>query len=248
VNLSCLESIIFDMDGLLVDSERLARESLVSTAAEFGLDPDLDLFTRMIGLPEDGSVRLLRAAYGDSFPAGRFIARAASDCITKLDAGHLGLKPGAAELIDWLDQSGLRKGVATSSSRAKATHTLSSVGVLDRFDVIVTRDDVARGKPHPDLFLRAALEMGVDSRRCLVLEDSYNGVRAAHAAGMRVVMVPDLLCANPEMCALSEAVVPSLFAVLDALAGAGLSTGAQEACLLPSGWASMVGARADPEE
>jgi hypothetical protein len=61
-------------------------------------------------------------------------------------------------------------------------------------------------------------------------------------------MVPDLLCANPEMCALSEAVVPSLFAVLDALAGTGLSTGAQEACLLPSGWASMVGARVDPEE
>src|SRR5438067_1672278 len=86
-------------------------------------------------------------------------------------------------------------------------------------------DRDARGKPHPDLFLRAALEMGVDRRKCLVLEDSYNGVRAANAAGMRVVMVPDLLCANPEMCALSEAVVPSLFAVLDALAGAGLSTG-----------------------
>jgi beta-phosphoglucomutase-like phosphatase (HAD superfamily) len=89
--------------------------------------------------------------------------------------------------------------------------------MLERFNAIITRDDVARGKPHPDLFLRAAAEMRLAPNVCLVLEDSYNGIRAAKAAAMRAIMVPDLLCPTAEMSELAEAIVPDLFVIVNAL-------------------------------
>jgi HAD superfamily hydrolase (TIGR01509 family) len=217
MNLSGLRGIIFDMDGLLVDSERLARESLITTASEFGLDPEPDLFAQMVGLPADGSLRLLRTRYGVSFPAERFLEQVGADCAHQVDLGKLTLKPGAAELVDRAETIGLQKCVATSSSRLKARHTLSKVGMLERFDAIITRDDVARGKPHPDLFLRAAAEMRLAPNVCLVLEDSYNGIRAAKAAAMRAIMVPDLLYPTAEMSELAEAIVPDLFVIVNAL-------------------------------
>jgi beta-phosphoglucomutase-like phosphatase (HAD superfamily) len=139
-----------------------------------------------------------------------------------VDAGRLELKKGAAELLDALEGSGVPKGVATSSSRAKAMHMLTKVHLADRFEVIVTRTEVPKGKPHPDLYLRAAHELGFAVDRCISMEDSYNGVRAAHAAGMRVIMVPDLLCPTGEIEELSEAVAKDLCAVLDAFISSGL--------------------------
>ena len=98
---------------------------------------------------------------------------------------------------------------------------MAATDMLSRFEVIVTRTDVARGKPYPDLFTRAALELGVPADQCVALEDSYNGVRAVHAAGMKVIMVPDLLPATEEMIRMSEAIVPSLFTVLEAFGSLG---------------------------
>jgi beta-phosphoglucomutase-like phosphatase (HAD superfamily) len=143
-------------------------------------------------------------------------------CGALVASGALGLKPGAEELLAFLDSTAIPKALATSSSRKKAMSTLAAVQMDERFDVVVTRTDVSRGKPHPDLFLRAASELGRTVDHCIALEDSYNGVRAAHAAGIRVIMVPDLLLPTAEMTNLSEAVLPDLFAVLDALTGARL--------------------------
>jgi beta-phosphoglucomutase-like phosphatase (HAD superfamily) len=222
VNLSDVRAVIFDMDGLLVDSERLARTALVETAQAFGITPDPQTFTRMIGLPEDGSLELLRTRYGRGFPSDRFILEAARRCAALVSSGALELKAGAAELVACLERSRVPKAIATSSSRAKAKHTLTNVCMLKHFQAIVTRTDVQRGKPHPDLFVRAASELGVALNHCLALEDSYNGVRAAHAAGMRVIMVPDLLFSTDEMQRLSEGIFTDLFAVLDALIGSGV--------------------------
>jgi HAD superfamily hydrolase (TIGR01509 family) len=217
VNLSDIRAVVFDMDGLLVDSERLARAALIETAGRFGITADLDLFTGMIGLPEDSSLALLRHRFGLDFDAEDFIRTAATACHAMVDCGQLELKSGATELMEFLEHSGFPKAVATSSSREKAMRTLSAVHLDSRFDAIVTRTDVARGKPHPDLFLRAADELDQPADRCLALEDSYNGVRAARAAGMRVIMIPDLLIATAEMDDLAEAIAPDLLTVLDAL-------------------------------
>jgi HAD superfamily hydrolase (TIGR01509 family) len=222
VNLSNLRAVIFDMDGLLVDSERLAHLALIETARAFESVPDPEIFTRMIGLPEDGTVELLRGRYGRDFPAERFIKEAARTCERLVASGHLALKAGAAELICALERSGVPKAIATSSSRAKAVHTLTKAHIAHRFEVIVTRTEVPRGKPYPDVYLQAALELGIAVDRCIALEDSYNGIRAAHAAGMRVIMVPDLLCPTAEIAELSEAIVPDLCEVLTAFISSGL--------------------------
>jgi len=223
MNLSNVRAIIFDMDGLLVDSERLARAALVETAGLFGIMPDPEILTRMIGLPADGSQNLLQLRYGPNFPAERYITEAAIACEASVSAGELKPKAGARELLTFLDRLGLPKALATSSARTKAMYTLAAVQMVDRFDAIVTRTDVARGKPYPDLFLRAARELGQSADQCIALEDSYNGVRAAHVAGMRVIMVPDLLPPTAEMIELSEVIVPDLFGVLDALVNSGLN-------------------------
>jgi beta-phosphoglucomutase-like phosphatase (HAD superfamily) len=105
------------------------------------------------------------------------------------------------------------RAVATSSGRARAEHHLWIAGIYRDFDAVVTCDDLERGKPHPDIYLCAAKRLGVPAARCLALEKSHNGVRAAHGAGMQVVMVPDLLGPTDEMRAKCEAVVPDLHAV-----------------------------------
>lgn len=223
MNLSGVDAVIFDMDGLLVDSERLARTALVQTAQKFGINPDQRIFAGLIGLPEDGSIELLRRHFGAEFAAGRFLHEAARAGEGMAASGLLYRKPGALECITWLEQLRVPKAVATSSDRKKAVLTLTTTELIDHFATIVTRTDVPRGKPYPDLYVRAASELRCDVRRCIAFEDSYNGVRAAYAAGMRVVMVPDLLPPTSEMTELAEAILPDLFAAIEALDRSGLA-------------------------
>jgi hypothetical protein len=123
------------------------------------------------------------------------------------------------EVLDYLDRENLPRALATSSSRDKALHHLDAAGIAERFDTIVTRDDVARGKPFPDLYEQAARRLRLPPRHCLALEDSYNGVRAAASAGVPVIMVPDLLPPTAEMQQLCVAVLHDLHAVLVWLRG-----------------------------
>ncbi len=213
---SC-EGVIFDMDGLLVDTESLAMEALAGAAAERALDLPASFFHLMIGLPADQCRTLMRDRLGAGFAVEPFFAAADIRKLELVRNGRLTLKPGALELLSFLEDCGVPKAVATSSSRATALHHLEATGIVQRFVAVVTRDDVARGKPHPDLFFRAAGTLGIAPPRCLALEDSYNGVRAAHAAGVPVIMVPDLLPPTDEMRAVCLAIVADLRAVLPLL-------------------------------
>jgi HAD superfamily hydrolase (TIGR01509 family) len=125
------------------------------------------------------------------------------------------------ELLDFLKARKVPCAVATSSARDKADHHLQAAGIARCFDAIVTRDEVARGKPFPDLYRHAAQRLGAAAESCLALEDSYNGVRAAAAAGMPVVMVPDLLPPTEEMESLCHAILADLHEVMEMLAAEG---------------------------
>jgi len=212
-----VDALVFDMDGLLLNTETLANRALHLAAAELGLDMPQSFCFQMIGVPADGCRRLLRERFGPDVAADRFFALAGEHQMSQMDRGLLELRPGVLVLLDYLDAHGVARAVATSSAGHKAQHHLTAAGIIDRFDVIVTRDDVARGKPYPDLFLHAASLLGVPPTRCLALEDSHNGVRAAHAAAMPVIMVPDLLPATAEMHEKCYAVLPSLDGVVDLL-------------------------------
>jgi HAD superfamily hydrolase (TIGR01509 family) len=212
-----VDAIVFDMDGLLLDTEVLARRAWQLAGAELGFDMPEALSHAMIGVAVDSCRVLLLEHHGKAVPLDEMFAAAARHLEAQIDAGELRVKAGVPEILERAERLGLPKAVATSSARAKAFHHLRGAGLDHRFDAIVTRDDVSRGKPNPDLYLRAAQALGVAPARCLALEDSYNGVRAAHAAGMTVVMVPDLLPPTEEMRRLCRAIVADLHAVAAAL-------------------------------
>ena len=130
----------------------------------------------------------------------------------------IAVKTGVIELLDLLDALGLPRAIATSSDRHVVANRLGPAGLLDRFHVVIANEDCAQGKPHPEPYLNAACVMGVEPVFCLALEDSYNGVRSAHAAGMMTVMAPDLLPPTYEMANLCVGIVQSLHDVREALA------------------------------
>jgi HAD superfamily hydrolase (TIGR01509 family) len=209
-----IRAVVFDMDGLLLDTESVFRDAIIAVAAECGHEMPLSLFHQMIGAPNAGSVALLLDHYGSDFDVDGLFAAAWDRFHEVVDLENL-LKAGVVELLDHLDELHLPKAIATSSPRTSVDLHLGPSGIVERFDAIIARGDYARGKPAPDPFLAAAAALGVAAQDCLALEDSHNGVRAAHAAGMMTVMVPDLLEPTEEMAAKTVAIAETLHAVHD---------------------------------
>jgi HAD superfamily hydrolase (TIGR01509 family) len=201
------------MDGLLLDTEPLYRDAIIAACAALGHEMTAERHLQMVGAPWDLNRRQLKSWFGEDFPAEAFHADYCRR-YHRLAARGVRTRPGAMELVEWLGRAGAPMAVATSSGRDGATDHLTRAGLLDRFAAVVTRDDVTRGKPDPEVYLRAAEQLGVAPTDCLALEDSHNGVRAASAAGMMTVMAPDLLEPTPDIAALCVCVVRDLHAVI----------------------------------
>jgi len=212
------KAVIFDMDGLLFDTERLYCRAMTQAAAELGETLPLELYLGMIGLPGLDNMAMLAAHYGEAFDVKAFWA-ASRARFHELAEVEIGLKAGVVELLDHLDALDLPRAIATTSRRESADHHLAAHGLTARFDAIVAHGDYERGKPHPDPYLKAAEILGVAPRDCLVLEDSHNGVRSAAAAGAMAVMAPDMLPATDEMRGLCVEIVEDLHAVRGLLGG-----------------------------
>jgi HAD superfamily hydrolase (TIGR01509 family) len=211
-----IRAVVFDMDGLLVDTEILIRDLMMDLAPNYGASLPTEVFQRMVGLPNAASDAVAREHFGPDFPLEAFFGEVTERVHAACEVG-VALKTGVTELLDALDARRTPRAIATSSSHAAVQRTLGPSGIVPRFDAIVAAGDYARGKPSPDPFLTAARRLGVDPVHCLALEDSHNGVRAAHAAGMMTVMVPDLLEATDEMHGKCVAIMDSLHHVREAL-------------------------------
>lgn len=205
-------AVIFDMDGLLFNTEVLYRDAVMAAAAHSGYDLPLPVYLSLLGRSGEAARLALRDRFGAGLAFDAFWSAARRNFQETVDEA-LRLKPGALELLDALDAAGIPTAIATSSLRASVDHHLAAFGLGHRFAAIVAKGDYPRGKPHPDPFLTAAARLGVEPAGCLVLEDSHNGVRGAAEAGMLPVMVPDLLAATAEMEALCVAIVPDLHRV-----------------------------------
>lgn len=210
-----IRGILFDMDGVLLDSETLSLDAFVMGAKDLGHDMPLEFARQMIGLPGDACARLVIETYGSDIDLKRLFQAQDKRLHDLVEAGALVMKEGVVPLLDYLDSKKLPRAIATSSSRARADAHLRHVGIFERFDAIVTRDDVTRGKPDPEPYLRAAQAIGVDPKSCLAVEDSHNGARAAHAAGIRVLVVPDLMQPNDEIIGKAHAIMENLHQVRD---------------------------------
>ena len=206
------KAVVFDMDGLLCDTEVVFRDAMTAVVAEMGHEMSLDLFKTMVGLPSTQSDQKMLRHFGETFSLDDFRSALAPRIAAACDVG-IALKTGVVEILDRLDVLGLPRAIATSSGHRSVQAHLGRSGILPRFDTVVARGDYARGKPNPDPFLLAAERLGVAAADCLALEDSHNGVRAASSAGMMTIMVPDLLDATEEMHGLCVRIASDLHEV-----------------------------------
>ncbi len=202
-------AVVFDMDGLLLDTEELYRDAHKAASRDLGHVMDDAIHGTLIGMPREATEGRLQAAFGPDLDLVAY-HRQFEAHFGRLCARGIPLRPGVTALLDRLDELALPRAVATSTERGLAVRHLREAGILHRFDAVVTRSDVAQGKPHPETFLRAAATLHVSAADCLALEDSHNGVRAASAAGTMTVMIPNLLPATDEMRSLCVGIRASL--------------------------------------
>lgn len=193
-------AVIFDMDGTLYDTEKVYREAWLNAGVS------LELYQTFIGTAHTYIVETL-AAHG--MDPDEVIGRKAAYVNETLEKG-IPLKPGALECLKWLREQGWPCAIATSSSMATADRYLDVTDMRQYFTKVVSGNRLEHGKPEPDIFFMAAEELKEAPENCIVIEDSFNGVRAGHAAGMYTVMVPDLVAPDEEILGLADAVLPSL--------------------------------------
>ena len=209
LRLAPFQAVIFDMDGTLLDTESVFKTIVFEVCTELGFEMTDAVHMSMVGGSHERTSQLLIEAYGVTFPYTLFDERCRV-IMRERSLSGVPVKPGAREFIGELRERGIPAAVATSSRNPHATHHLGAAGLLDLFETVVTRDDVVNPKPHPEPYLTAARRLGIDPLQCLALEDSHSGVRAAHAAGMQTVMVPDLVHPDEAIRALGIAVMESL--------------------------------------
>lgn len=212
-----IRGVIFDMDGLMFDTERIYQDAWLEAGRRLGAPITADVVLRIRGRNIPDSRRLFAEMFGSSvdYDAVRAIRVQLSD---EYIAKHgLPPKPGLYELFDELERRGIGTALATSTVREKAMHYLDLASLRGRFTASVCGDEVTLSKPNPAIFQRAASLLDVPCAECMVLEDSPNGIVAAHRAGARPVMVPDLTQPDGELRALCAAVVPALSDVIPLL-------------------------------
>lgn len=206
------QAVVFDMDGLLIESERLYRDSFLAASDEGGHGMKVETYQKVCGSPWDVITGAIIADYGADFPIETF-RDAWLRHLGVMMAGGVALKPGVIEILDLLDRLDIRRAIATSSRHDSVTRHLGPYDLLRRFDTIVARGDYTEPKPAPMPYLTAARRLSLDPGRCLALEDSYSGVRSATSAGMMTIMVPDVAPPTEEMRGKCVAVASDLNAV-----------------------------------
>ena len=211
------EAVIFDMDGLMIDSERVSIACWSEAAVSLGVPLPEGFFLRMVGLGDADCLALLQAQVGDAGLIANLQACSHALYEQRAHAG-LPLRPGIIELLELLRARGMPRAVATSTRQPRASRKLTACGLIGYFDTVVTSSDVRLPKPAPDIYLLAAERLGIAPSRCLALEDSPTGTRAALAAGMTVIQVPDLIAPDQAQRALGHRIVDSLHAVRALLA------------------------------
>jgi HAD superfamily hydrolase (TIGR01509 family) len=208
-----VKAVLFDMDGLLIDTEAVYIDALQAAAAAMRLEMPLSFCHSMIGIPGPICDGMIQDFYGPDFVLETFGAHFDAHARLRFESG-VPVKAGAIELLDFLRQHRLPLAIATSSSQATVKKHLGRAGLLDRFHAVATRDDVVRSKPHPDVYLEAARRLGVVAENCVAFEDSNTGLTAAHAAGTMAIMVPDIVPPTDEVRAKCLQVAPDLHAAL----------------------------------
>ena len=205
-----LKAVIFDVDGTLLDTERIYMQAWKDAAAELGYVMPDEVLQKTRAVNTKDAARIFEEEIGNGFSYEKtrpIRVRIAEEIIERESPI---LKPGVLELLEYLQQKGIRLSVASSTNTKTTKEHLQINGLADRFEVIVGGDMIQKGKPNPDIFLKAAELLGEAPENCIVVEDSPAGIRAGTSAGMKAVLVPDQAAITPEIIALSDVVLESL--------------------------------------
>ncbi len=212
-----IKGVIFDMDGLMFDTERIYGIYWRKVSAELGYPMDDELVTAMCGATRDFQIKKITERFGDTAPAGEII----DECMRRTRA-HIATHPivfkaGLVELLTVLRERSIPVAVATGTRRASADDMIARAELSAYVDAMVCGDEVTACKPDPEIFLKAAALIGVPPQDCVVLEDSFNGIIAAHAAGAQPIMIPDTMQPTDEIRALCAHVLSRLDEVIGLL-------------------------------
>ncbi len=210
VRMKSMRGAVFDMDGLMLDTERVSRLAFDYAGEMTGVGKAGYLTVRMLGLSPQASSEILYREYGEAYREEEF-RRYADEFRARYFAEHgIPKKPGLLDVLERLSSSGLRLAVASSTKRETVLSQLTDAGAVGFFDAVVCGDMVERYKPEPDIYLRACELLGLSPCECWALDDAPAGVASAHAAGCRVIMIPDLMMPDAECLASAELVCRDL--------------------------------------
>ena len=208
------KAVVFDMDGVIFDSERAVLECWLSLAQKYNIENIEGNFLACTGTTMKQTRQIMMQAYGPDFPYDQYAKEASIMYHQRYDGGRLPLKEGIRELLDYLKAHNKKLAVASSTRKEVVVSQLEAAGLLDYFDFIVGGEMVENSKPDPEIYIMACKLLQVSPEEAYAIEDSHNGIRSAHAAGMMPIMVPDLLSPNEEMRQKAVAVCDSLTHVI----------------------------------
>jgi beta-phosphoglucomutase family hydrolase len=212
-----IECVIFDMDGLILDTERLSFEAWQKILKKYGQVMTREIYTTLMGITYENVVNRLIEIYGRELPMAEIYAEKNREVLKFMHDNGVPVKPGIYELLDFLVERNYKLALATSTSREKAVNLLERVGIKDKFGVMVFGDEVVNSKPDPEIFLKAAEKLGVNPEKCIVLEDSSAGIEAAYRAGMKGINIPDLKMPDEKIRKYSHKIFSRLLDVRDYL-------------------------------
>ena len=204
------DAVIFDLDGTLTDTEKYYRKAWPEALRHFGYNPDPDIALELRSLGRPFAPLKFKEWFGEDFDYNTVREYRKKLVSAMIEENGIPLKPGAREILEWLRHEGITTAMATANDLKRTTGYLEKIGLSDYFDRIICADMVKFGKPAPDIYAHAVKELGILPDRAFAVEDSPNGVKSAHAAGCKVIMVPDLTEPDEELKKLLYARVGSL--------------------------------------
>ncbi len=210
------KAVIFDMDGVIFDSEKLVLEGWKELANKYGFAQDIEkVYYQTIGVNASVTRGIYLKHYGEDFPYDIYKKEASLQFHTKYGEGRLPMKPGVMELLNFLKEKNYKIGLASSTRQAVVEQEITDAGLLPYFDNLTCGDMLKKSKPEPDIFLMSCEKLLIKPEDALIIEDSYNGIRAAYRAGATPIMVPDMVQPDEEMRKLSYKIFKDLLEVRD---------------------------------